>query len=176
MNNNKSNCGTGYEVVLHVARMSVFRAGVREAFDHIIDVSVHVIERSLLMASHQQRSCALDFGGRGLLSQGSAVRLATENSFHYLGEAAVPHALDKVLHCSTARLRESQCECDLGLLHPWQTQVFFSFYARRFMYPIITARMQVARGSSSALSSAQTCIIMLRAFVGLPGIAAPMAV
>ncbi len=126
MNNNKSNCGTGYEVVLHVARMSVFRAGVREAFDHIIDVSVHVIERSLLMASHQQRSCALDSGGKGLLSQGSAVRLATENSFHYLGEAAVPHALDKVLHCSTARLRESQCECDLGLLHRWQTQVFFS--------------------------------------------------
>ena len=45
-----------------------------------------------------------------------------------------------------------------------------------FMCPSTSARMQVARGSSIALSSAQTCIIMFRAFVGLLGIAAPMAV
>ncbi len=48
--------------------------------------------------------------------------------------------------------------------------------ARRFMYPTISARMQVARGSSIALSSAQTCSIMLRAFVGLLSITVPMAV
>ena len=48
--------------------------------------------------------------------------------------------------------------------------------ARRIMYPTMSAHMQVARGSSSALSSAQTCSIMLRAFVALSGIAASRVV
>ena len=47
--------------------------------------------------------------------------------------------------------------------------------ARRIMYPTMSAHMQVARGSSSALSPAQTCSIMFCAFVGLPSIMAARA-